>query len=102
MHKKPVWLCTLPAWKGVRTETIVHHCHCRLRILSALAQHEMCVCDISALLQMTQSAISHQLKSLRLSNLVVSRKEGKIVYYQLADEHVALLLEQGILHAQHS
>ena len=74
----------------------------RLRILSALAQHEMCVCDISALLQMTQSAISHQLKSLRLSNLVVSRKEGKVVYYQLADEHVALLLEQSILHAQHS
>lgn len=74
----------------------------RLRILLALSHHEMCVCDISALLSMTQSAISHQLKSLRLSNLVVSRKEGKIVYYALADDHVAALLRQGMLHAGHN
>lgn len=74
----------------------------RLRILSALSRHEMCVCDISALLRMSQSAISHQLKSLRLSNLVTSRKEGKVVYYSLADEHVAALLDQGLLHAEHS
>ncbi|NLK58842.1 MAG: winged helix-turn-helix transcriptional regulator [Tissierellia bacterium] len=73
----------------------------RLRILVSLAEHEMCVCDISALLQMSQSAISHQLKSLRLSNLVISRKEGKAVYYSLADEHVIRLLEQGMLHAEH-
>ena len=73
----------------------------RLRILVSLAEHEMCVCDISALLQMSQSAISHQLKSLRLSNLVRSRKEGKAVYYSLADEHVIRLLEQGMLHAEH-
>jgi DNA-binding transcriptional ArsR family regulator len=50
---------------------------------------------------MSQSAISHQLKSLRLSNLVISRKEGKAVYYSLADEHVIRLLEQGMLHAEH-
>ena len=74
----------------------------RLRILCALAKHEMCVCDISALLQMSQSAISHQLKNLRLSNLVVSRKDGKVVYYTLADAHVETLLAQGILHAEHS
>ncbi len=74
----------------------------RLRILSALARHEMCVCDISSLLQMSQSAISHQLKSLRLSNLVTGRKEGKVVYYTLSDEHVTSLLQQGFLHASHS
>ncbi|EDO1241667.1 helix-turn-helix transcriptional regulator [Listeria monocytogenes] len=60
----------------------------RLEILYALYESEMCVCDLAVLLNMTKSAISHQLKTLRLANLLKNRREGKIVYYSLADEHV--------------
>lgn len=70
----------------------------RIRILSALFESEMCVCDISYLLNMTQSAISHQLRILRQSKLVKGRKDGKIVYYSLADDHVKLIFDQGLAH----
>ena len=70
----------------------------RVRILSALFQSEMCVCDISALLDMTQSAISHQLRVLKQARLVKNRREGKVVYYSLDDEHVMSIFEQGINH----
>ncbi|MDR0448706.1 MAG: metalloregulator ArsR/SmtB family transcription factor [Treponema sp.] len=76
----------------------------RVRILWALsvakevAGEEMCVCDIAVLLNMTKSAISHQLKSLRLANLVKYDKRGKEVYYSLADSHVKDIFEKGFEH----
>ena len=70
----------------------------RIKILYALDKSELCVCDISALLGMSLSAVSHQLKILRDSNLVKTRREGKVVYYSLADEHVKSILECGIEH----
>ena len=70
----------------------------RIKILYALEQQELCVCDISVILDMTQSAISHQLKTLRLSNLVYSRKEGKTVFYRLADVHVQKIFRQALDH----
>lgn len=70
----------------------------RLKILYALSKEEMCVCDISALLQMSQSAISHQLKVLRLGRVVKTRKEGKVVYYSLDDDHIDKVLKQGLEH----
>ncbi len=73
----------------------------RTRILFALRHEEMCVCDISALLGMTQSAVSHQLRGLRLGGLVKNRKEGKVVYYSLADDHVITIFDQGIAHVEH-
>ncbi len=70
----------------------------RIQILWALECSEMCVCDLAVLLNMTKSAISHQLKSLRLSNLVKFRREGKVVFYSLADDHVKSILDQGFVH----
>jgi ArsR family transcriptional regulator len=70
----------------------------RVRILWALSHAEMCVCDIAVLLGMTKSAISHQLKSLRLANLVKYYKQGKVVYYSLADSHVKDIFEKGFEH----
>ncbi|WP_039767488.1 ArsR/SmtB family transcription factor [Caldicellulosiruptor sp. F32] len=70
----------------------------RVKILSALLISEMCVCDLAALLQVTQSAISHQLRLLKAFRLVKSRKEGKVVYYSLNDDHVKSILELGLLH----
>ena len=70
----------------------------RLRILWALSREEMCVCDLAFLLGMTKSAISHQLKFLRLSNLVKFRKQGQIVYYSLSDGHVVDIFEKGFEH----
>ncbi len=70
----------------------------RMRIMAALDSGEMCVCDLSALLDMTKSAISHQLKVLKDAHLVKSRREGKNVYYSLKDEHVKLIIEMGIEH----
>lgn len=70
----------------------------RIRILWALDEAEMCVCDIAALLNMTQSAISHQLRILKQAKLVRNRKEGKVVYYSLDDEHVRLIFDQGLAH----
>ena len=70
----------------------------RVRILWALHCSEMCVCDLAVLLNMTKSAISHQLKSLRLANLVKYEKQGKVVYYSLADSHVRDIFEKGFEH----
>lgn len=70
----------------------------RMQILWALECSEMCVCDLAVLLNMTKSAISHQLKSLRLSNLVKFRRDGKVIYYSLADDHVKNILDQGFAH----
>ena len=70
----------------------------RIKILSALFEAEMCVCDIAFLLNMTQSAISHQLRVLKQTNLVKNRKDGKIVYYSLADEHIKHIFDQGLIH----
>lgn len=70
----------------------------RVRILSALSLSELCVGDLAALLNMTQSAISHQLKVLRAAKLVRSRKDGKTVYYSLDDEHVNAIMAIGMQH----
>ena len=70
----------------------------RLKILYLLSMSEMCVCDISAALDMNQSTISHQLKTLRNSRLIRYRREGKVVYYSLDDEHIGQVLLQGMLH----
>ena len=73
----------------------------RLRILWALDQSEMCVCDIANILNMTKSSISHQLKILKMDRLVKNRKIGKEVYYSLNDEHVKMVLEIAITHVVH-
>jgi ArsR family transcriptional regulator len=70
----------------------------RIKILCGLFQAEMCVCDIAALLGMTQSAISHQLRVLKQARLVKYRKDGKVVYYSLEDEHVKRIFDQGLIH----
>ena len=70
----------------------------RVRILWALSKEEMCVCDLAILLGMTKSAISHQLKSLRLARIVKNKKQGKVVYYSLADSHVHDIFKQGFEH----
>jgi ArsR family transcriptional regulator len=73
----------------------------RVKIVSALIDSEMCVCDIAYLLNMSQSAISHQLRVLKNNNLVKNRKEGKVVYYSLDDDHVKDIIAQGIVHITH-
>lgn len=70
----------------------------RVKIMWALNSDEICVCDLAVLLNMTKSAISHQLKTLRQANLVKFRKEGKIVFYSFADDHVKDILEKGLEH----
>lgn len=70
----------------------------RIKILWALAESEMCVCDIAVLLNMTQSAISHQLRVLKQARLVRNRKDGKIVFYSLDDAHVKQIFDQGLIH----
>ncbi len=70
----------------------------RVRILYVLSQSQMCVCDIANLLQMGQSAISHQLRVLKQMRLVKSRREGKTVFYSLADGHIETILAQGMEH----
>lgn len=70
----------------------------RVRILCALHHSELCVCDLSALLSMSQSAISHQLRILRQTRLVKSRREGKVIYYSLMDAHVKAILDVGAEH----
>jgi len=72
----------------------------RIRILYCLFESEMCVCDIATLLNMTQSAISHQLSVLKKSKLVKSRRSGKTVFYSLADAHVRTIIDQGMEHIQ--
>ena len=70
----------------------------RAKIIWALDESEMCVCDIAVLFNMTKSAISHQLRSLRQANLVKFRKEGKSVFYSLKDDHVKDIFEKGLEH----
>ena len=70
----------------------------RAKIIWALDESEMCVCDLAVLLNMTKSAISHQLSSLKQANLVKYRKEGKVVFYSLADDHVEAIFEKGLEH----
>lgn len=72
----------------------------RIRMLFVLFEAEVCVCDLAQALHMTQSAISHQLKILRQSKLVKSRREGKSVFYSLADDHVRTIIAQGREHIQ--
>ena len=70
----------------------------RLKIINALLLEEMCVCDISALLNMSQPAIAHHLKSLRQTRLIKYRREGKMAYYSLDDEHIRMLFDQCVSH----
>ena len=70
----------------------------RVRIISALLHSEMCVCDIAALLGMSKSAISHQLRALRQTRLVKYRRDGKVVYYSLDDTHIGAIFRQGLAH----
>lgn len=70
----------------------------RVKILYALLEAELCVCDIAKLMEVTQSAVSHQLRVLKNSKLVKFRREGKTVYYSLADDHVIHILAQGMEH----
>ena len=72
----------------------------RIRILYVLFEAEMCVCDIAEVLHMTQSAISHQLRLLKQAKLVKNRREGKTVYYALADDHVRTIIFQGMEHIE--
>ena len=72
----------------------------RIKILYVLFQSEMCVCDIAQLLNMSQSAISHQLRVLKQAQLVKYRREGKTVFYSLADAHVNTILNQGLEHME--
>lgn len=72
----------------------------RIKILYALLQSELCVYDIASLLDVTQSAVSHQLRVLKSSKLVKFRREGKTVYYSLADDHVIRILSQGMEHIE--
>lgn len=70
----------------------------RIKILCALFESEMCVCDISALLNISQSAISHQLRVLKSARLVKFRREGKVVYYSLDDDHIKHIFDEGLRH----
>ncbi len=70
----------------------------RVKIICALFESEMCVCDIAALLGMTKSAISHQLRVLKQAKLIKNRRDGKVVYYSLDDDHVKNIFNQGLAH----
>ena len=70
----------------------------RVKILHALELHEMCVCDLAALLGVTKSAVSHQLRVLKQSKLVKFRREGKTIFYSLADDHVRTIIGMGMEH----
>ena len=70
----------------------------RIKILYVLLKEEMCVCDIAQTLEMTQSAISHQLRILKQMDLVKNRRDGKTIYYSLADAHIVSILNQGMEH----
>lgn len=72
----------------------------RLKILYVLLCSEMCVFDIAQMLGMTQSAISHQLRVLKQMDLVKNRREGKIIFYSLADSHIENILSQGLVHIE--
>lgn len=70
----------------------------RIKIIYSIYEKELCVCDIAEVVNMTQSAISHQLKNLKMARLVKSRKEGKVVYYSLNDEHIEKIFNQALVH----
>ena len=70
----------------------------RVKILYALLEGELCVCDLASLMEVSQSAVSHQLRVIKASKLVKFRREGKTVYYSLADQHVTRILSQGMEH----
>lgn len=72
----------------------------RMRILFAIDEGPLCVCEISAVLEMTKSAISHQLKTLRQNNLIKAQRRGKNVYYSLADSHVKDIIEKALEHIE--
>lgn len=72
----------------------------RIRILFVLFEAEVCVCDLAEALQMTQSAVSHQLKILKQAKLVKNRREGKSMFYSLADQHVRAIIGQGLEHIE--
>lgn len=72
----------------------------RIRILFTLFEAEVCVCDLAEVLNVSQSAVSHQLRILRQSRLVKSRREGKTVFYSLSDEHVRTIIAQGMEHIE--
>ena len=72
----------------------------RVRMLDALSRSEVCVCDLAAMLGLTESAVSHQLRFLRSLRLVRSRRDGRHIYYSLADQHIVKLFEQGLEHVQ--
>ncbi len=72
----------------------------RLGILWALSESEMCVCDLCALLKMKQPAVSHQLKNLKQTRIVKARRDGKVIYYSLDDEHIRKLLNFGMEHVR--
>ncbi|MBQ7011865.1 MAG: helix-turn-helix transcriptional regulator [Clostridia bacterium] len=72
----------------------------RMKILFVLFEAEVCTCDLAAVLKMTSSAISHQLNALKRAKLVKSRREGKTVFYSLADEHVRAIISQGMEHIE--
>jgi DNA-binding transcriptional ArsR family regulator len=74
----------------------------RVRMLDALSHGELCVCDLAALVQMTESAASHQLRLLRNLRLVRPRREGRMVFYALDDRHIMSLFRQGLRHVQES
>ena len=73
----------------------------RMKIIYALSHEELCVTDLAAALEMTQSAVSHQLKLLRMANQVKSRREGKSIFYSLDDQHVLDILQEALAHIQH-
>ncbi len=70
----------------------------RIRLLQCLLTHEMCVCDIAVTLGVTKSAVSHHLHALKLSNIVRFRREGQVIFYSLADEHVEKIVSMGLEH----
>ena len=72
----------------------------RMKIIYALMENELCVCDIANIVQTTQSAISHQLRLLKQSKLVKFRKEGKVVYYSLDDDHISQIVKKGREHIE--
>lgn len=74
----------------------------RIRIIHFLSARELCVCDLAALLEISQSAVSHQLRLLRNLRIVKFRREGKIVYYSLDDFHIVNLFREGLEHISHS
>ena len=73
----------------------------RMKIINALSHGELCVSDIAAALEMTQSAVSHQLKLLRMAHQVKARREGKSIYYSLDDQHVIDILDEALTHIRH-